>query len=255
MMQVTLYSRSDCHLCEQARQDLDALQNQIPHRLVVVDVDSTLELKRRFGFEVPVVEVGPYVLKAPFTRQTLQMTLGAARDRLRQIDGVENSNALDSARGSVVWTRADGFTYWMSRHFMLVINLIFAAYLGFSILAPALMQVGATGPAQVLYRGYSLVCHQLAYRSFFLFGEQGSYPRQAAGVDRLVSYGQATGQSEGTAMKNALPPAIISARRASAIRLPSASGMSPSMLPSCCMEFYSPIQRNIGRCCPGIFGS
>lgn len=197
MMQVTLYSRSDCHLCEQARQDLEALQIQIPHRLVVVDVDSTLELKRRFGFEVPVVEVGPYVLKAPFTRQALQMTLGAARDRLRQIDQVENSNALDSARGSVVWTRADGFTYWMSRHFMLVINLIFAAYLGFSILAPVLMQVGATGPAQVLYKGYSLVCHQLAYRSFFLFGEQWSYPRQAAGVERLVPYGQATGESEG----------------------------------------------------------
>jgi uncharacterized membrane protein len=58
------------------------------------------------------------------------------------------------------------------------------------------MQVGATGPANILYKGYSLVCHQMAYRSFFLFGEQWSYPREAAGVDRLVSYGQATGQSE-----------------------------------------------------------
>jgi uncharacterized membrane protein len=196
MMQVTLYSRSDCHLCEQARLDLEALQSDLPHRLVVVDVDSTLELKRRFGFEVPVVEVGPYVLKAPFTRQALKMTLGAARDRLVHIDRVERSRALDDVRTGGFWTRSDSFTYWMSRHFMLVINLIFAAYLGFSILAPVLMQVGATGPANILYKGYSLVCHQMAYRSFFLFGEQWSYPREAAGVDRLVSYGQATGQSE-----------------------------------------------------------
>ncbi|HEX7975682.1 MAG TPA: DUF2085 domain-containing protein, partial [Anaerolineales bacterium] len=38
---------------------------------------------------------------------------------------------------------------------------------------------------------------QLAYRSFFLFGEQPVYPRLAAGVPGVIPFGQATGISEG----------------------------------------------------------
>jgi uncharacterized membrane protein len=48
----------------------------------------------------------------------------------------------------------------------------------------------------LIYRSYGLVCHQLAYRSFFLFGEQGVYPRAAAGVPEILTYSQATGLGE-----------------------------------------------------------
>jgi uncharacterized membrane protein len=41
-----------------------------------------------------------------------------------------------------------------------------------------------------------VVCHQFAFRSWFLFGEQAEYPRQAAGVAGVLSYGQATGLDE-----------------------------------------------------------
>ena len=37
------------------------------------------------------------------------------------------------------------------------------------------------------------MCHQLAFRSYFLFGEQMVYPRQVAGLKDLVSFEQATG--------------------------------------------------------------
>ena len=53
-----------------------------------------------------------------------------------------------------------------------------------------------TAPANLIYRGYGLVCHQLAFRSFFLFGEQVAYPREAAAVAGLQTYTQATGLSE-----------------------------------------------------------
>ena len=49
------------------------------------------------------------------------------------------------------------------------------------MLAPVLMNAGLTGPAALLYRVYSPMCHQLASRSFFLFGEQIAYPREIAG--------------------------------------------------------------------------
>ena len=38
--------------------------------------------------------------------------------------------------------------------------------------------------------------HELAFRSWFLFGEQAAYPRASAQIDGLVTYGEATGNSE-----------------------------------------------------------
>jgi len=46
------------------------------------------------------------------------------------------------------------------------------------------MEVGAEGPANVLYTLYSPLCHQFAFRSWFLFGQQYSYPRAVAGSDQ-----------------------------------------------------------------------
>jgi uncharacterized membrane protein len=49
--------------------------------------------------------------------------------------------------------------------------------------APTLMKAGLTAPAQILYTVYSPFCHQMAFRSVFLFGEQAFYPRAAAYTD------------------------------------------------------------------------
>ena len=58
------------------------------------------------------------------------------------------------------------------------------------------MKAGAETPAAIIYRAYGLVCHQLAYRSFFLFGEQPVYPREAAGVEGFLTFDSATGIGE-----------------------------------------------------------
>lgn len=199
MITVTLYSRSDCHLCVQAEEDLKALQIQMPHRLDIVDVDSSPELQEKYGFEVPVVEVGPYRLRTPFGPQELLMTLGAARDRENQIDELDRL----SDRGlSMKWTGADRFTYWFSRHYVAVLNFFVILYLGLPVLAPVMMKAGIEAPARLIYRGYGLVCHQLAFRSFFILGEQFVYPREAAGVAGLLTYAQATGQNEASTVED-----------------------------------------------------
>lgn len=65
-----------------------------------------------------------------------------------------------------------------ARHWLLVLNLFMAGYVGTPFLAPVLMKAGQPALAGVIYTVYSPLCHQLAYRSWFLFGEQSSYPRQ-----------------------------------------------------------------------------
>jgi uncharacterized membrane protein len=193
MITVILYSREDCHLCQQAEEDLAALQAVVPHRLKVIDVDSSRELQKRFGFDVPVIEVGPYLLRAPFERQELQVTLSAAQDRENQIEELDQFPAGGQAGK---WTAADRFTYWFSRHYVGVLNILVIIYLGLPVLAPVLLRAGFEAPARLIYRGYGLVCHQLSFRSFFIFGEQLVYPREAAHVDDLLSYSQATGLGE-----------------------------------------------------------
>ncbi|RPI21421.1 MAG: DUF2085 domain-containing protein [Chloroflexota bacterium] len=190
MITVTLYSRQDCHLCDQAKEDLDSLRSQIPHELVVVDVDQDPKFQRKYGEQVPVVEVGPYSLKAPFDRTELQITLGAVQR------GLEHNEEIDRFyAGSNVapWTWADSFSYWLSKHYLALLNMIVIIYLGLPVLAPALMKAGAAGPASLIYKVYGAACHQYAFRSMFLFGEQLYYPRAAAGIDGLITYEQATG--------------------------------------------------------------
>ncbi|MBN2548602.1 MAG: DUF2085 domain-containing protein [Anaerolineales bacterium] len=198
MIEVKLYSRANCDLCEQTKNDLSLLQERYPHRLVLIDIDANAELQRKFGFEIPVVQIGPYTLKAPFSFQELQMTLGAAHDRERHIGMIQTSPVLEDAHTKGVWTRSDRVTLWLARHYLAMFNLLVIIYLGLPFLAPVLMRIGAEAPAKLIYRGYSMVCHQLAFRSFFLFGEQVVYPRAAAGVEDLLSYGQATGLGEGS---------------------------------------------------------
>ncbi len=196
MIEVTLYTRNDCHLCDQVLADLASLQEAVPHNLIVIDIDTNPKFKKMYDELIPVVEAGPYKLKAPITRQDLEITLKTAEYRLRQIDLTNQSVEQRQREAPQTWGNADRFALWLSHHYLMVFNLIVFIYVGLPFLAPVLLKVGATGPADVLYRAYGLVCHQLAFRSFFLFGEQYAYPRASAGVTSLIPYGTAIGNEQ-----------------------------------------------------------
>ena len=188
MITVTLYTREECHLCDETKEDLISLQDEIPHKLVEVDIDNNRDLLLAYGFDIPVVEVGPYKIKAPITRQELKMTLGAARDRanhIMQLEGDKYETKL--AKGWTI-TKSDRFSYWISNHYMLVFNFFVILYLGLPFLAPFLMSIGIETPAKLIYRGYGAMCHQFAFRSWFLFGDQLAYPKEAVGSEVFESY-------------------------------------------------------------------
>ncbi len=70
--------------------------------------------------------------------------------------------------------------FFFARHWLAFFNLFIFIFVGLPFLAPVLMNAGATLPASIIYRLYGPpMCHQLAYRSWFLFGEQAYYPREA----------------------------------------------------------------------------
>jgi uncharacterized membrane protein len=193
MITVTLYTRADCQLCAQAEADLNALQPKVPHKLVKIDIDSDPSLVSAYALDIPVIEVGPYRLKSPFTRQDLLMTIGAAGDRKSQLERINDQAYQTSTQRGQTVSGTDRFSFWFSRHYMLMINLLLLLYAGAPWLAPIFEKVGWSEPAQVIYTIYSPLCHQWAFRSFFLFGEQMDYPHVAAHVSGAITFEAATG--------------------------------------------------------------
>jgi uncharacterized membrane protein len=193
MIEVILYTRKDCHLCELAQQYLVELQSSIPHNLTIFDVDSDPKFTKLYGFNVPVVIVGPYKLTAPIEKGDLEISLLAVRHSQEQEEKLDKEVREGQMQISVTWTKGDGISLWFSKHYLAIFNIMVFIYVGIPFLAPVLMKVGADAPAGVIYKVYGFVCHQFAFRSWFLFGDQISYPREAAGVNNLMSYEEATG--------------------------------------------------------------
>ncbi len=77
----------------------------------------------------------------------------------------------------------DRIFYTLSRHWLAAFNIVIMIYVGLPMLAPVLMNVGAERAARTIYTMYSPLCHQMASRSFFLFGDQYAYPRELAGTE------------------------------------------------------------------------
>jgi uncharacterized membrane protein len=196
MIAVTLYTRADCKLCEEAEADLKSLQGIVPHKLAVIDIDSDSSLRDAYALEIPVVEAGPFKLKAPFTRQQLQMTLGAAADRRDQLERINDKAFQVNTSRTQTISSADRFSFWLSKHYLAIFTLFLLLYVGIPFLAPVFKKVGWNGAAQVVYKVYSPLCHQWAFRSFFLFGEQAYYPHAAVKMAGVLSFEQVSGISD-----------------------------------------------------------
>ncbi len=193
MITVTLYTRKDCHLCEQVKADLKSFEEKYPHRLVEVDIDSDPALKKAYGESIPIIEVGPYRLSAPFDKQKLMMTVGAASDRRGQLDKLGRVDHYDRVRRGQQISGGDRVMHWISRHYLALFNLFILLYVGLPFLAPVLMNAGAQVPANIIYTVYKPLCHQFGFRSFFLFGEQAYYPLSEAGIKNIRTFNEATG--------------------------------------------------------------
>jgi uncharacterized membrane protein len=193
MIEVTLYLRKDCHLCEVALSQLEELQSKIPHHVNTIDIDDDPKLRTQYGFNVPVVLIGPYRLLAPIEKKDIEISLLAVQHSQTQDSKIDKAIEEGRLKIPVNWTRSDGVSLWLSRHYLALFTVLIFLYVSVPFMAPMFMKVGLTTPANIIYRAYGYVCHQFAFRSWFLFGPQIAYPRVEAGVPNLITYQQATG--------------------------------------------------------------
>jgi uncharacterized membrane protein len=121
------------------------------------------------------------------------MVLGAATDRRNQLQKVDGEDYEKRVRRGQEFSTGDRVSFWISRHYLLMVNLFIFLYVGLPFLAPTLMEAGLTFPARALYAMYSPLCHQFGFRSFFLFGEQPYYPLAEANVSGAKTFEEVTG--------------------------------------------------------------
>ncbi|MCE7859674.1 MAG: DUF2085 domain-containing protein [Chloroflexi bacterium CFX2] len=193
MLNVTFFVKKDSPECDEVRGFLKEFQKQYPHRLAEVDIEDDSAINAKYGGLVPVIEVGPYTLQAPISRQKLQITLGAASDRKNQLEKLDDPIYKYKTEKGRNLTTGDRVSFWIAKRYLLILNLFMLIYVGLPFLAPTLMKLGAEGAGQVIYRVYKPLCHQFGFRSFFLFGEQPFYPLKEAGMTGFKTFEEATG--------------------------------------------------------------
>jgi len=168
-------------------EEIKALSEQLDLVFIDVCIDGDQHLEERFGSDLPVVMVGPYRLNFPFTIREVEI---ASKATLYQDE--QNLETVDD-RKRFTFTNQEKFTLWFSKAYTWVISIFILVFVGISFLAPILASRGQTNKAQGLYKFYSILCHQLAYRSFFINGEQLYYPRELANIPNKLTYEEVTG--------------------------------------------------------------
>ncbi len=73
----------------------------------------------------------------------------------------------------------------VARNWLRILLSLLFVYSSLPWVAPSLAKLGLAGAADLIYTLYSPFCHQFAFRSVFVFGEQAFYPRAEAGSDYL----------------------------------------------------------------------
>ena len=174
-------------------EDVRALCDSMNVILVEISIDGDPDLEKKFAGRSPVLQAGPYTLNFPFSLKDVEVVIRSAQQRFdRMSENSDSDEAKRLLRGQEM-TRGDRFGLWFARNYVKVVLAILIIFTGLPFLAPVLEKTGNDGLAKVIYTIYKPLCHQLTYRSYFLFGEQTVYPRELANVAGDLTYEQITG--------------------------------------------------------------
>lgn len=168
---------------EKIKNRLSSLQDAVPHQVHLINLRQQAYFEKRLD-ETLIVRIEDKQVVDPENPENIRLALEHANSPdYRPVAAKDRLNSRER------------FSLWFSRHYLALINLILALYIGLPLLAPVMMKLGQADQANSIYRLYRPLCHQLAYRSFFLFGEQSDYPLQVPVGSTRLTYQQVSGNS------------------------------------------------------------
>jgi uncharacterized membrane protein len=175
-----LYYRKRDYEIESLQAGISEVCKRFNLELASIDIESIENPEEDHSQATPSLRIGPYHLKYPFTLIDVEIAVKAFSSRneteiKKNIKGISAKNSIG---------------LMIAKHYPLIIAGLLFLFIGGSILAPILASSGKTKAANGLYGFYSVFCHQLAFRSFFIFGNQAVYPRELAHLEDLTTYEQ-----------------------------------------------------------------
>ncbi len=179
------YSKNTAQL--ELQQEVRDLCSSLDVLFLDVRIDDDTQLDLRFKDSVPVILIGPYRLNSPFTLNEVEVAIKATLEQdARNPERDENKNRFQM-------TRTERFAYWFSNSYAWFISLVILLFTASTLLPPVFAANGKNSIAMVGYKFYSVLCHQLAFRSYFIEGEQFYYPRAQASIPDVMTYEELTG--------------------------------------------------------------
>jgi len=74
-LHVTFYTRPGCHLCDDAQAELEHLAKQLPLEISAVDITKDQAAHNRWWSDIPVIEIGATILRAPIDPARLRIAV------------------------------------------------------------------------------------------------------------------------------------------------------------------------------------
>ena len=149
-------------------------------------IDGDEYLEERYAKSSPVVVVESLRINSPFTDTEVEAALVSVRNSLPSTQNERNKP------GTITLNNHDKFSLWFAKSYVWVINAILLIFIVGAFTPPLLMLSEKPNSARFFYKFYSVLCHQLFFRSFTLGGAQFFYPRDLAGFENMMSFETAT---------------------------------------------------------------
>ncbi len=70
-MEITLYTKDGCTLCDKLKDQLALIQAQYPHQLAEVDITKDEALFQKYRYTIPVLKSGNQEISAPIDKSKL----------------------------------------------------------------------------------------------------------------------------------------------------------------------------------------
>jgi uncharacterized membrane protein len=178
MPRAILYYQSKDFKITNLLQEINKLCEKYSIDLLPIDVDKINTEESGIIKNTPTLIIGPYTLKYPFSVSDAEIAISAAAGKT---DISDRSNPIRAKR-------LNSIGIILSKFYPTLIALLLLIFVSGAFAAPKLLEAGYSTSAKVLYGFYRIFCHQLAFRSFFLDGEQVIYPRKLANIKNVVTY-------------------------------------------------------------------
>ena len=82
MIDVQLFTKDPCSLCDEVKEMLHQLAATYPHQLTEIDITTDHDTFATYRFIIPVLKIGSTTLKAPIQQMDLVYALRNASRRL-----------------------------------------------------------------------------------------------------------------------------------------------------------------------------